>query len=272
VVAALRIQWWRHSLNREEPGKHRRIAIVTGGARGLGLETCRVFYERYFGVVLADVDEAAARQQAAELDPTTQTVIGIGADVSSSESVTQMIAIALSHFGSVDVLVNNAGVIDPQSSHTVADDAWKRLLEVHIGGTFRCCRAAFAPLADSASGGAIVNLSSLAAHVGISGRLSYAAAKAGIEGMTRVLAVEWAPHGIRVNAVAPGYIKTGLALTAISRGLLDERRLVARTPLGRMGDPREIATTIAFLASPDAGYITGQTIVVDGGHTINGTT
>jgi 3-oxoacyl-[acyl-carrier protein] reductase len=249
----------------------RRVAVVTGGARGIGLATCRSFVSDGMRVSIADIDVGAAKRAAAEIDPSGETAVPIEVDVASTASVDAMVEEVVDTFGGINVLVNNAGVINPGPSDEVTDDDWKALTEIHLGGTFRCCRAAFPALASSGSG-AIVNVSSVAARVGIPMRLSYCASKAGIEGITRTLAVEWAPHGIRVNAVAPGYIRTAIVQGALERGLVEEARLNARTPLGRLGKVEEIAAGIAFLASSGASYISGHVLVIDGGMTVNGST
>lgn len=149
------------------------------------------------------------------------------------------------------------------------DSDWSGLTDIHVLGTLRCVRAAFPALSKSSSA-AVVNMSSMNARLGVSGRLSYCAAKGAIESMTRVLAVEWAPHGIRVNAVAPGYVDTQMLQRLIASGDHDHERLLARVPLNRLARPQEIAAVIAFVASLDASYVTGQTFVVDGGRLVNG--
>jgi NAD(P)-dependent dehydrogenase (short-subunit alcohol dehydrogenase family) len=246
-----------------------RVAVVTGGASGIGLATCEAFLKEGLRVAAVDIDLEAAERAASELDPSGERAAAVRADVTSTESVNAMVQEVLASFGGIDVLVNNAGIINPGPSEEVGDEDWRALTEVHLGGTFRCSRAAFSALAAS-DGGAIVNVASVAAHMGFPMRLSYCASKAGIEGMTRTLAVEWAPHGIRVNAVAPGYTLTPLVRQALDRGLVEEARVTARTPLARLGHPEEIAAGIAFLASAKASYITGHTLVIDGGMVING--
>ncbi|CAN5891234.1 MAG: SDR family oxidoreductase [Chloroflexi bacterium] len=244
-----------------------RVAVVTGSARGIGLATASLLRERGLRVAIVDSDLEAAKEAAVGLDPRGDTVSAVQVDVLDADSVTAMVEEVVSRFGGVDVLVNNAGITSQGPSQDVTDEAWDRLLGIHVGGTFRCSRAAFPALAAS-GGGAIVNLASIAARVGLPQRLSYCTAKAGIEGMTRTLAVEWAPHGIRVNAVAPGWTRTRLVDDTIKRGLINEARLNALIPLGRLAKPEEIAAAIAFLASSEASYITGQTLYIDGGVTI----
>ncbi len=239
-----------------------RVALVTGGARGIGAATCRAFFAAGYRVAVADVDSDAAERLAGELDAEGRA-IAVELDVTSSASADRGIESVVARFGRLDVLVNNAGTADPGPVATMTDEAWEGLLAVHLGGTFRCCRAAYRALA--ATSGAVVNVASIAAHVGLRDRLSYSAAKAAVEGMARALAVEWAPDGIRVNAIAPGYTATDLVRRVIESGRLDTTTLLRRIPLGRLAEPEEVAGVIVFLASPAASYITGQTLVVDGG-------
>jgi NAD(P)-dependent dehydrogenase (short-subunit alcohol dehydrogenase family) len=240
------------------------VALVTGSARGIGSATVDAFAAAGYRVVVADLDAAAAGARAAELREGGIDALGIGADVASTGSVDAMIGAVMDRFGRLDVLVNNAGIIDPGPSVAVTDAAWDRMLGVHVDGTFRCSRAAH-PAMVASGGGAIVNIASIAAHVGLRSRLSYSAAKAAVEAMARVLAVEWAADGIRVNAVAPGYTRTELYQSAVDQGLVATDHLMARVPLGRPAEPSELASVIVFLAGPGASYITGQTIIVDGG-------
>jgi NAD(P)-dependent dehydrogenase (short-subunit alcohol dehydrogenase family) len=236
-----------------------RIAVITGGARGLGLATGLILKERGWLVIAADRDPTP-ELAAAGLDH-------IIVDVADSAAVDEAAAEIRRRHDGIDALINCAGFTRHEAMAELTEATWKGLLDVHLGGAFRCCRA-FHPALRR--GGAVVNVSSLAAHKGRPLRGPYAAAKAGLEAVTRTLAVEWAADGIRVNAVAPGWTRTRLVDKIIDTGISDEASLLAHIPLGRFGDPREIGGTIAFLLSPDAGYITGQCIVVDGGATIHG--
>jgi len=245
-----------------------RVALVVGGARGIGGSTSEAFAATGHAVAVADLDAEAATGVALRLDPSGQRTLGLAVDVTERASVDAMIAAVLARFGRLDALVDCAGIIDPQPSVEVSDAAWQRMLAVQLDGTFRCARAAYPALVAS-GGGTIVNIASIAAHVGIPGRLSYSAAKGAIEAMTRVLAVEWAQDGIRVNAVAPGYTSTELVQRAIGSGRLDPDELIARVPLHRLADPFEIASVILFLSTSASSFITGQSIVADGGLIIN---
>lgn len=168
----------------------------------------------------------------------------------------------------LDGLTNGAGVIVPAPSAEASDEDFERVVNVHVFGALRACRAAYPLLKKSK--GSIVNISSVAVVLGMPKRASYCTAKSGIEGLTRALAVEWAPDGIRVNAVAPGYTKTNMTGNLIQQGKLNVELIEARTPLRRFAEPSEIASAISFLLSDDASYITGHSLVVDGGMTVDG--
>lgn len=246
------------------------VAIVTGAADGIGWATAQRLAAGGATVVIADLREAEARERAASLSGTHH--LGLACDVTSEDSVVALINEVLKRLGRIDVLVNNAGIGD-QSGATLDQrvDAFDRVLNVHLRGTFLASReAARAMLAQG--GGAIVNIASIAAVAGIPMRNAYGAAKAGIAAMTRSMACEWASQGVRVNAVAPGYIRTALVNELESKGALNTEAIVARTPMGRMGTPAEIAEVIAFLASPAASFVTGAVLHADGGWLAHGGT
>lgn len=241
----------------------RRVAVVTGAAHGLGLADAERLAAGGYTVVVADLDADAAARAAERLGG---GAIAVPVDVADPVAVDRLFARVDAELGRLDVLVNNAGISYPEPTVDVTEERWHRMLEIHLGGTFRCSRGAYPLLARQ--GGAIVNVSSIAAILGAGKRASYSAAKGGIAALTRDLAMEWAPDGIRVNAVAPGVIETEILTENIERGLLDPSAFHARIPLRRLGRPDEIAEAVYFLAET-ATYVTGQVIVVDGGFTVS---
>ena len=239
------------------------VAIVTGGARGIGLATCTTLLARGWRAVALDRDAPGPDA------PASDGFAWLAADVSDSGSVDAAVAAAAARFGAIDALVNCAGFNRHQPVAELEDETWRSMLDVHVGGTLRACRAAH-PWLRASTRGAVVNFSSMGARIGRPRRAPYAAAKAGIEGLTRTLAIEWAPDGIRVNAVCPGVVGTRMVRDNIARGAVDATSLVAGIPMRRFAEPAEIAAVVAFLAGAESSYMTGQVLVVDGGATING--
>lgn len=236
------------------------VALIVGGVRGIGLATARKLAADGWQVVLADRDSADTA--VAEAFPAYTM------DITQSESVDGVVADIASRFGGIDGLVNAAGFNRHQSVAELEDETWMSLFDVHLGGTFRLCRACHAALKKRP--GAVVNFSSINSRLGRPRRAPYAAAKGGIEAMTRTLAIEWAPDGIRVNAVVPGIINTRMVQDNLAKGLVDRSSMEASIPLQRFGEAEEVAEAAVFLLSNRASYITGQTLVVDGGVLANG--
>ena len=238
------------------------VAVVTGAADGIGWAVSQRLSHDVDHVVLLDLREAEAVARAAALGPAHW---GQRCDVTSGAEVVAVVAAIVERYGRIDILVNNAGVGEqagPTINQTV--EGFDRVLNVHLRGAFLMSREIGRAMRAQGQG-AIVNVSSIAGYAGIPMRNAYGAAKAGVSAMTRSMACEWARDGVRVNAVAPGYVRTALVIDLEQKGMLDGRAIAKRTPMGRMAEPAEIAETIAFLASPRASYVTGATLNVDGG-------
>lgn len=233
----------------------RRVAVVTGGADGLGRGTAERLLHGSYRVAVLDVDDAPALVEAHP--DTCSTYVGDVSDRSFVESVAADIA---STWGRVDALVNNAGIFPRTAALDLADSDWARVLNVNLWGTFLCAQV-FAP-AMFEGGGAMVNTASGQAFRPRPNSAAYAASKGGIVSLTRSLAIEWAPH-IRVNCVVPGIADT--AMPRLGRSEESFQSAGAEIPLGRVGQPSDIASAVAFLVSDDAAYVTGQTLAVNGG-------
>jgi NAD(P)-dependent dehydrogenase (short-subunit alcohol dehydrogenase family) len=243
------------------------VAVVTGGAGGIGRATAIALASAGATVVIADlVDEAASEAIVTEITRRGGRALAIPTDVSDETAVEASFGEVVTREGSVDILVNNAGIAIRRPATDLALADWDKVVAVNMTGTFLCARAAARHMIARGKGGAIVNVSSI---MGLSGgglypNVSYQASKGAVVNMTRALAIEWAPCGIRVNAVAPTYVRTRLIAP-----LLDDPDMIARieamTPLKRLAEPEEVAAAICFLASPAAAMITGNILPVDGG-------
>jgi NAD(P)-dependent dehydrogenase (short-subunit alcohol dehydrogenase family) len=244
-----------------------KVAVVTGGASGIGRATAQALAAEGARVGIADVDEAGGERVAARIREAGGDGFFRRTDVRSLAEVEAAVAEAADRHGRLDVLVNNAAVAIGGSAGEMAEQDWAQVLDVNLSGVWRGMRAAI-PRMLAQGGGSIVNLSSVQGHVGFVGWAAYAAAKGGIDALTRQAAVEYAPLGIRVNAIVPGTIMTEMNET-IMRSSADGDAVmagwVAMHPIGRIGQPEEVAAAIVFLASDDASFITGESLRVDGG-------
>jgi 3-oxoacyl-[acyl-carrier protein] reductase len=244
-----------------------RVAMVTGGGRGIGAAAVRRFAQDGASVVVADLDEGPARALAAEIEQGGGRALAVGCDVSQRRSVEALFEAAIETFGQVDFLVTCAGILRFNLVQDVTDDEWNAVIDTHLRGTFLCAQAAQRVMVPRAYG-KLVLLSSGAAR-GYPARIHYSAAKAGIQAMTRVLAIELGPSNINVNAVAPGFVETRMPQQHAEWLTEDyetfKTRIVSQTPLRRAGTPEEQAAVITFLCSDDAGFLTGETLVVSGG-------
>jgi 3-oxoacyl-[acyl-carrier protein] reductase len=242
----------------------RRVALVTGGASGIGLAIANRLVRDGFATVIVDVADEAGVAEAARLRTLGGDVTFRRLDVTDEESVERTFEEVWAEKGSLDVLVNNAGVASRATLETLPTAEWRRVVDVNLHGAFYCLRAAGRLMLRQGSG-VIVNVASVAWARGCPGRAAYAASKAALVSLTKSAAVEWADRGVRVNAVAPGYVATPLLESALETGALSRDEILARIPMRRFASARQIADVVAFLASPQADYITGHVLVADGG-------
>jgi glucose 1-dehydrogenase len=243
-----------------------KVAIVTGGARGIGRAIATRFVAEGANVLIADIDAAAGEVAARALGPAQCRFVA--ADVGDAREAGNVVAETCREFGSLDILVNNAGIVHAADFLDLEEADFDRVLRVNLKGAFLAGQAAarhmVAQVKAGKPPGAIINMSSINAVVAISNQVPYCVSKGGLDQLTKVMALSLARYGIRVNAIGPGSIMTDI-LKAVATDREASQRILMRTPLGRIGDPGEIAAIAAFLGSDDASYITGETIYADGG-------
>ena len=243
-----------------------KVAIVTGGGGGLGTLAACAFAEAGADVVVAARHLDKCEQTADKVRDLGRKALALAADVTSREQVQAMVDAAVKAFGRVDILFNNAGITSSRTMLDSPDDEWLNVIDVNVKGTFLCTKAV-APVMKAQGQGRIINMGSILSKTGMANRSAYAVSKAGIASFTRSMAFELGPFGITVNALGPTVIVTDLNRELVKTQPQLYGALLQRTPLGRLGQPEDIAGALVFLASPAAAFITGQTLYVDGGYT-----
>lgn len=241
-----------------------RIAIVTGGASGLGFAIAKKMAEHQVSTVLIGRNQEKLKEACCQLGPASSYRIQ---DLSQLDGIPAMVESIVKEKGTIDILVNNAGINLKKDMLEVTDDEFQLMLQTNLTSVFAMSREVARVMKKQRSG-AIINISSMAAYYGIPKVIAYTAAKAGVEGMTRAMAVELSPFGITVNCIAPGFINTKMSFNALNNDVERKQRVLSRTPMGKLGEPADVAAAAYFLTSPEAAFITGASLPVDGGNSI----
>jgi len=247
-----------------------RIALVTGASRGIGRDIALALAREGADVAVTATSAGGAESTAAAIRALGRRALALPCRVERAADVTATFAAILGTLGPVDVLVNNAGISAPMPLLEMTEDNWDQQMDVNAKSVFLCSQAAVRQMRDAGRGGSIVNIGSIVGQNAIPQTLGYCASKAAVDHMTRVLAIELARHRIRVNCVAPGYIRTELIDSLVADGKLSLEALERRTPQRRLGSGEDVARAVLYVASEDAGFMTGQVVTVDGGWTAYG--
>lgn len=246
-----------------------RTAIVTGAGSGLGLAVAEAFAQFGARVAVVDLDEAAARAVAQGIEASGGRAVALRCDVADHAQVHAAVAATVEQLGDIHVLVANAGVGDRAPAEQMTPGQWQRVVDINLSGVWYVDQAVGRHMIERGIRGAIINTSSVTSLIGITtGNANYAATKGGINALTRTLAIEWAPHGIRVNAIAPTHVRTALIEEKMRNEPGMAEFFLGNIPLGRMGEPEDIAAAAIYLASDAGSLVSGHVLVVDGGHSI----
>ncbi|MGB9885983.1 MAG: SDR family NAD(P)-dependent oxidoreductase [Moorellales bacterium] len=243
-----------------------KVAVITGAASGIGREVALLFAREGAQVVASDLNQEAGRLVVDEIGRAGGTAVFMEADVTQEEQVRSLMEQAFGRFSRLDVLVNSAGVAEAAPVGELEEQRWNYVVGTNLKGIYLCCKHAL-PFMKRSGGGSIVNLASIAAQVAIPGLAAYAASKGGVVMLTKSMALDYAKDNIRANAVCPAFIRTPLTLEGPMKDALDT--IIPLHPLGRLGEPIEVAYACLFLASDEASFITGACLYVDGGYTVH---
>jgi NAD(P)-dependent dehydrogenase (short-subunit alcohol dehydrogenase family) len=241
-----------------------KVIFITGGTDGIGLALAAAFAKSGAHLAVCARNEQRAQETASTLGASGARAIGLRCDVRNRMDVERSVDRIRAQFGRIDILINNAGVAGAAESESLAEDEWDRIVDTNLKGVFLCSQAVGRHMLEQRAG-AIVNVASVAGLSAFPKRAAYGASKAGVVMLTKVLAVEWADRGVRVNAIAPGVIRTPLNEEMIAKGNLDLAAINRRTPMGRRGETDDMVGAVTFLASDAAAYVTGAVLTVDGG-------
>ena len=241
-----------------------KVALVTGGGRGLGRAMALAFAKEGANVIINEINIEASERVSGEVKKLGCQSLSIQADIANKTEVVEMVKTILKKFGKIEILVNNAGINMVAPSVELEEDGWDRALNINLKGVFLCSQAVAKEMIKQKRGN-IINIASIYGLFGVPERAAYCASKAAVVSLTQTLASEWARYNINVNAIAPGLTRTDMVQDLINRGIFDEKGISGRSPAGRLGEPDDIANAAVFLATDESRYITGHTLVVDGG-------